>query len=238
TRQELIAYRRIARKYQPDTVLLGICLNDMAEMQNNLSRPPRWLAALNSRSAIVRRVVRAEEREIAEVEELFQAPDSPKVRSAFARMFAALRILRDEVAKDGARFAVLVFPFRFQLEGKAPPPVAQETIAAFCREERLACVDLLPAVRRLGPAAFHDIDHFSVAGARLGAGEVLASGLVATTPSSPGATPLTTAAAEGGAALPLPELVSALRGSDDRQKVAAARAVGRLGPKAADAVPA
>jgi HEAT repeat protein/lysophospholipase L1-like esterase len=238
TRQELIAYRRIARKYRPDTVLLGICLNDVAEMQNNLSRPPRWLAALHRRSAIVRRVVHAEEREIAEVDELFRAPDSPKVRSAFARMFADLRVLRDEVAKDGARFAVLVFPFRFQVEGKAPRPVAQETIAAFCREERMACVDLLPAVRRLGPAAFHDIDHFSVGGARLVAEEVLASGLVTAAQPSPGVVSVTSALVAAGAAHPLPDLVSALRGSDDREKVAAARAVGRLGPKAADAVPA
>src|SRR6185503_5391297 len=52
TRQELIAYRRIARRYHPDQVILGICLNDIPEMQNNLSRPPRWLTGLFRRSAL------------------------------------------------------------------------------------------------------------------------------------------------------------------------------------------
>ena len=76
TRQELIAYRRIARAYHPDIVLLGICLNDFAEMQNNLARPPAWLAALHLRSALVRRIVRAEDREIGSIEELFAEPPS------------------------------------------------------------------------------------------------------------------------------------------------------------------
>src|SRR5262245_27928479 len=37
-RQELIAYRRICRRYKPDLLLVGVCLNDVADMQNNLSR--------------------------------------------------------------------------------------------------------------------------------------------------------------------------------------------------------
>jgi HEAT repeat protein/lysophospholipase L1-like esterase len=242
TRQERIAYRRIARKYRPDVVLLGLCLNDVAEMQNNLSRPPGWLAALHRRSALVRRVVRADEREIAEVEELFRARDSPKVRAGFLRMFEEVRLLRQEVERDGARFAVLVFPFRFQVEPKPPPPTVQETIAAFCREERLSCLDLLPAIRRAGPDAFHDIDHFSVAGARVVAEEALASGVLAPSPAAEVGS--RAAGAAGGAPVdasasrPLPELVAALRGPGDRERVAAARALGRLGPKAAEAVPA
>lgn len=73
TRQELIADRRIVRRYRPDQVLLGLCLADVAEMQNNLSRPPRLLAQLHRRSALVRWIVGARRREIAAVEELFSA---------------------------------------------------------------------------------------------------------------------------------------------------------------------
>ena len=40
TRQERIAYRRIARRYSPDHVLLAVCLNDIPELQDNLARPP------------------------------------------------------------------------------------------------------------------------------------------------------------------------------------------------------
>jgi lysophospholipase L1-like esterase len=40
TRQERIAYARIVRDYRPDAVVLAVCLNDIPELQNNLSRPP------------------------------------------------------------------------------------------------------------------------------------------------------------------------------------------------------
>ena len=234
TRQELIAYRRIARKYRPDVVLLGICLNDVAEMQNNLTRPPRWLTALYVRSALVRRLVGAERREIAEVEQLFSDKDSPRVREGFARVFADVRILRDEVTKDGARFAVLVFPFRFQVKRDAPPPSAQETIAAFCQTEGIPCLDLLPALGQAGPESFQDIDHFSAAGARLVAEQVLASGLVGSVPEP--AVPSTAIARPSTA--DLPALVATLGGGGDRDRVAAARALARLGPRARRAVPA
>jgi HEAT repeat protein/lysophospholipase L1-like esterase len=234
TRQELIAYRRVARKYRPDVVILGICLNDVAEMQNNLSRPPRWLAALYRRSALVRRLVRAREREIAQVEQLFSEPDSPGVRAGYARMFADLKTLRDEVRSDGAAFAVLIFPFRFQVKPEAPPPYAQRTIAAFCKAQGIPYLDLLPAIGRAGRESFHDIDHFSAAGARLVAAEVLASGLVGTT-SSPS---LMSQAAEAPRAADVPGSIGALAHGSDRDRVAATRALARLGPAAHEAAPA
>jgi hypothetical protein len=80
TRQERIAYRRIARPYGPDHVVLGVCLNDIPELQNNLAQPPWLVSLLHRRSALVRRVVDAPGREIRSVEELFRAPDSPKVK--------------------------------------------------------------------------------------------------------------------------------------------------------------
>jgi HEAT repeat protein/lysophospholipase L1-like esterase len=233
TRQELIAYRRIARKYRPDVVLLGICLNDVAEMEDNLSRPPRWLAALYRRSALVRRLVRAREREIADVEQLFSERDSPGVRAGYARVFADLLALRDEVKADGAAFAVLIFPFRFQTLPDAPPPSAQETIAAFCKAEGIPYLDLLPAIRRAGPESFHDIDHFSVAGAHLVASEVLASGLVGTTSS-----PLTAPQEIEPRVADVPALIGTLAHVDDHERVTAARALARLGPAAHGAAPA
>lgn len=110
TRQQLIAYRRIARRYRPDLVLLGICLNDFAEMRNNLTRPPAILARLHEQSALVRRLVRAQDREIGSIGELFAEPASAKVEDGFRRVFGDLRTLRDEVRADGARLAVLSCP--------------------------------------------------------------------------------------------------------------------------------
>ena len=147
-------------------------------MQNNLSRPPKLIAALYRRSALVRRLVGAREREIGAVEELFRSPDSPNVRRGYERMFADLRALRDEVHADGARLGILVFPFRFQVAKGAPPPLAQATIAEFCTREGIPLLDLLPALATAGEDAFHDYDHFSEAGARLVAEQALRSALI------------------------------------------------------------
>ncbi|HET7293561.1 MAG TPA: HEAT repeat domain-containing protein [Vicinamibacteria bacterium] len=172
TRQQRIAWERIARRYRPDQAILAVCLNDLAELQNNLARPPRWLSWLHERSALVRRAVDASGREIGSVEELFREPDAERVRHAFALFHDEVRALRRAVEADGARLDVAVLPFRFQVEPGAPQPTAQASILAFCAREGLRCVDLLPALGRLGAAAFVDYDHLSAAGARVVASEL------------------------------------------------------------------
>ncbi len=178
TRQQVIAYKTIARDYKPDQVILGVCLNDIPELQNNLTRPPRWLQALHERSALARRIVNARSREIGSVEELLRDKDSPKVKEAFVRFFGEVRTLRAEVEKDGATLSVVVFPFRFQVTPAAPPPAAQEAIAKFCTAEGLRCFDLLPALRATGEAAFVDYDHLSPSGAGVVVDAVVAAGIV------------------------------------------------------------
>jgi len=178
SRQQRTAYRRIARKYQPDHVLLGICLNDVAELQNNLARPPAWLSLLHRRSALVRRVVDAPGREIRNVEEMLEQPNSPTVQEGFARLFLELTALRDEVGADGASLSVAIFPFRFQLASDAPPATAQTRIATFCESSGIPHIDLLPALRERGSRAFHDYDHLSPEGARLVAGTLERSRLL------------------------------------------------------------
>ena len=42
--QQVIAYQRVARKYRPDQVLLGVCLNDIPELTSNLNPPPAQLS--------------------------------------------------------------------------------------------------------------------------------------------------------------------------------------------------
>ncbi len=153
--------------------MLGVCLNDIPEMQNNLVRPPRFLGALHEHSALVRSLVRAREREIHDVEELFTEAGSAKVREGFSRFFSELRALRNGVHTDGATFSVLVFPFRFQVLPGAPPPVAQKAILDFCHDEGIDCLDLLPVLQSQGTAAFSDYDHLSAAGSSLVARAVL-----------------------------------------------------------------
>jgi len=185
TRQQRIAWQRIARAYRPDQAVLAVCLNDIPELFNNLARPPRWLRSLHARSALVRLLVNAEGREIDSVERLFGEADTPRVRDALARFLEEVRALRREVEADGATLALVVFPFRFQVEPGAPAPVVQRRIADFCGAERLRCLDLLPTIARVGPSAFLDYDHLSPSGAQLVADTLHAGGLLAEADSDP-----------------------------------------------------
>ncbi len=179
TRQERIAYERIARKYKPDVVVLAVCLNDLAELQINLTKPPGFLLALFKHSATVRIALGASRREIGAVEELFTASDSPRVDNAFRLFFDEVRALRDEVKKDGARFRLVLAPFRFQLEANAPVPTVQRRIGDFARAESLPLTDLLtPMVGSPSPGSlFLDYDHFSVLGHEQVAGWLAAEGI-------------------------------------------------------------
>jgi HEAT repeat protein len=264
TRQERIAYERIARRYHPDQVLLAVCLNDIPELQNNLTRPPPWLAALHQRSALARRIVNAPGREIDSVERLFDQKDSPRVREAMARFFDEVRALRRAAETDGATFGLIVFPFRFQVEAQAPSPAVQQAIAAFCKTESLKCLDMLPTLAPTGPAAFLDYDHLSVSGAALTADAILASGLLPEGRSDadvlrrrfagapPNAGPLTAALSDRDAEVraaaawrletagaltepAIPKLQAALGDEQEIVRTAAARALGALGPKARSA---
>jgi HEAT repeat protein len=234
TRQERTAWQRIARAYQPDQVILAVCLNDIPELFNNLSRPPRWLTRLHERSAVVRLLVDAEGREIDNVERLFAEPDSPRVREAMDRFFDEVRALRQEVEATGATFAVVVFPFRFQVGPEAPPPVVQQKIAAFCESERLQCLDLLPTLGRVGPSAFVDYDHLSPAGASLVADTLYASDLLVR--GDPAVDLLR--GALGDRAAEVPALASALASAESTGvRAECAAALGALGPAARVAMP-
>jgi len=237
THQELLAYQRIARKYRPDVVLVGVCLNDIPELGNNLSRPPAWVGDLYRHFALVRRLVAASHREIRSVEELMQEPESEKVRRAYGHLFEHLRTLRDEVQADGARFGVLVFPFRLQLEPDSPPPIPQRKIAAFCAEEGIPHLDLLPAIRAAGEDAFVDYDHFSPLGSQVVASQVVAADLVP--PGSEGAgLPSEIEEHLEGPHAPLPALLEALGSADPVRRAGAAKAIALLGDEAVAARPA
>jgi HEAT repeat protein len=235
TRQERTAWQRIARAYHPDEALLAVCLNDIPELFNNLSRPPRWLTRLHERSAVVRLLVDAEGREIDSVERLFAEPDAPRVREAMGRFFDEVRALRRDVEADGATFAVVVFPFRFQVGPGSPPPVVQQRITAFCESERLRCLDLLPTLGRVGPSAFADYDHLSPSGSLLVADTLYASGLLGRGDSVSGLL----RDALGDDAGDVSALTTALaRAGSPGVRTECASALGRLGPAGRAAVPA
>ncbi len=241
TRQQRTAFQRIASRYHPDQVIVGLCLNDVEELQNNLERPPRLLAQLHRRSALVRRLVHAETRQIHGIEELFT--DSERVRAGFERLFAELRLLRDEVAAQGATLSVLVFPVELQY-GKTPPaPRAQERVAAFCAREGIRCLDLRPALAPLGKRAFLDLLHFTLPGRRVVAERVLAERLIPDQVVAARALASALGDESGPSGAPalhagrLPQIEQALGSASVRARAEAAWALGRLGPAAAAAAP-
>ena len=179
TRQERIAYQRIVRKYRPDRVVLGLCLNDIAEMQNNLSRPAGPLATAYRHSYLVRALMSAQRWEIERVADLFTDTDSGPVRRGWQLTLDEISRLAEEIRRDGARFALLVLPFRFQVGERPPPPIPQQLLEAFARAEGIDYLDALPALRPLGVEGFIDYDHLSRRGAEAVAEAIVASGLLA-----------------------------------------------------------
>jgi len=123
-------------------------------------------------------VLRAREREIARVEELFLFPDSERVRRGFELTLEEIRALAEEVRADGARFTLLVFPFRFQVEEGTASPGPQQRLERFSRESGIPYLDLLPALRGAGREAFLDYDHLSPKGAERVARALVKSGLL------------------------------------------------------------
>jgi HEAT repeat protein/lysophospholipase L1-like esterase len=229
TRQERLAYERLIRPYRPDLVLLGVCLNDIPEIQNNLAKPPGWLQAMHERSALVRFVVGGHRREIQRVEQLFTRHDAPVVREAMARFFDEVRALAASTKADGAELRLLVFPFRFQVVDSAPAPLVQAEIEAFCAREGLRCLDARPRLVTVGEKAFVDYDHLSAEGVDAVVDELLTSDVVPRPPSD--------AEALGARDGDVSRLVRAAEDGDGRVRAAAVAQLGRLGPKAAPATP-
>jgi len=167
TRQQVAAYRRICRKYAPDQVLLCVCLNDITEIENLSSGPPpRLISWLMRYSAFVSAVVDAEGRQLRSVRELVRNPGAPEWTAKLETFFSIVRELEEETQADDCGLALVLLPFRFQLDSAAPAPTVQRQIAAFCATRSIPCLDLLPTLRHTENEVFVDDSHLSFFGAR------------------------------------------------------------------------
>ena len=230
TRQERRAFVEVARPYGPDLVLLVVCLNDMEELQNNLSRPSRVLGWLHRHSALVRRIVNAEARSIRNVEELLT--DSENSRRAQARFFAELDRLHADVEAADARLAVMLLPVESQVEGRSPSRLPQERVGAWCAARDIRFLDPIEALPP-GRGLFEDIVHLSPEGRRVIARYLLDAGLL-----PPEATDVAALRAaldpEDPATASLGRLAEALeRGDPSRKRAEAAWQIGRRPPSPA-----
>ncbi len=174
TLQQVTAYNLLIRKYQPNHIFLGFCLNDVAEMHNNLQEPPPAILSVSLRySALLRWLIQAKEREISEVRELFDPNPSQAVEDGWRRVFGELDRLNQITQADHCALSVVILPFRFQLLSSAPAPLAQERLKSWCRQKVIPCIDMLSVLKNIGTRSFIDESHLSLTGAKAVAQELL-----------------------------------------------------------------
>jgi lysophospholipase L1-like esterase len=185
TFQEARLYRRLAPAIEPDLVLLGFCLNDVTERYVTLADygGPRffmrnvdtwrdvgalrrlWLSsAVRSAFAISARGL-ASRLETYNVGSLWRRPDAPEIRAAWQLVFGELDELAAAVQADGARLALVAFPYRLQLRD-ARAALPQQTLAQFAAARGIELLDLLPLLQAQPDARrlFLDANHLSAAG--------------------------------------------------------------------------
>jgi lysophospholipase L1-like esterase len=182
TRQELAFYREHGPELCPDLVLVGFVLNDVNELKRGLveigaerslaaTRAITWLATRSAAFAFVKETYATAldpaSREIGAVHDLVQRADAPEVQHAMDLVENDLQTLAVLVHERGARFGLVLFPFRFQLEGEnldAP----QARLRSFAASNQIPVFDTIPVLRQHEPGdVLMDHDHFTALGHRV-----------------------------------------------------------------------
>lgn len=178
TRQQRYGYERIARPYSPDLVILGVCLNDVAEMKVNLTAPPPQITSLLYQNTNLGRwLLRPHAREIYRVEELFERANEPRIQEGWQLLFDEVEQIARAVSNDGGEFVVLLFPFRMQVEPNPPQAIPQQLFRDYCAHKSIRYLDGLEALAPLGAEGFVDYDHLSLLGAHAIAEQVILQGM-------------------------------------------------------------
>lgn len=191
TWQELLLLKRDGLRYEPDLLVLGIVLNDVAEKldygfwQEDKLRSlaaASWIARWSQRSALVwgaqvigRRLrighIDISAKQVNDVKRLIYEGDTPEVRQAWQDTFATLDELAAFCEAHDLPLLILTFPFTFQLHNPDDLNLPQQQILAYAQQRNLPHLDLLPPLAEkarqsnLTPdSLFLDIDHLSVLG--------------------------------------------------------------------------
>jgi lysophospholipase L1-like esterase len=166
--QELASLETRWLEYEPDLVLLGYFVNDPGLPGIQGERPSGFyhellsfvspgrgglLESLRQRSALVDFVLdatfrRARVHEWARGGEALHEDDF----EGWVRTRAAIVRERDLARARGARFAVLLLPFLVRWNDGLLSTEPYRTVAAFCAQEEIPCLDLEPAFAGRDPA--------------------------------------------------------------------------------------
>lgn len=185
--------------YQPDLVVLGFCLNDVTEkfalarygghmhdpetaaLGRRLRNCGLYRLAIMSYARLNRSRGMETDELMADLKvmDLFMRPDTTRVDRAWRETEEDLQGLAQLCQLARVPLGVVCFPYEFQLPSNSPPPHPQRRLAAWCGDNAVPFLDLLPAMRNSanappseGPRLMLDACHPSSSGHLLAAREI------------------------------------------------------------------
>lgn len=187
TFQSLEQWRLKGKALNPDIVILGYCLNDATERYSTVASyggrnvflgvdtsqalPPlqRFLRGLALYRYISMKLQqKAKSEETYSVRRLFEEPLAPPLRGAWEKNSKEIILLKEDVAQEGKKFLLVVFPYFFQLLMKEEGEVHPKRILALCEQNHIECLNLLPVFRaHAEEGLFLDGNHLNPTGHRL-----------------------------------------------------------------------
>ena len=221
TAEEILLWDHLGASLRPDLVVVGFYPNDvrnnadrrlfaLREGQVVPRRAPplpkvrwvydirRWLGARSHLYILFTEGLELLDRTEAgagaplEAEDVFAREPSPRVAQGWELTLALLETLRARAESAGARFAVVLFPTRFQVDdalwmaqarargmdaSSYDLRVPQEKLVPWAAERGIVLLDLLPVFRdaNRGNSFYHAVDaHWNEAGHRLAADAIYA----------------------------------------------------------------
>ncbi len=197
--QEYIYLKKEGIKYDPDLVVIGFVLNDVTEKFALVRFGGKGLGKLSETYLSVidtlaedfalvffmrklsRRVVfgedssqMAHEMESLNVKSLFTKPDAPNIRKAWKLTLEHLDDIVLFCRERDIPFLLIVFPYQLQFDEEREPPIPQEIIGEYARNEGVTYIDLLPSLEeKMSNLDVEEYDvyidslHFSTLGCRI-----------------------------------------------------------------------
>jgi lysophospholipase L1-like esterase len=153
TDSEITYLEKVALGFEPDLVVVVFVPND-ADYAGNLDvgkdfrksyEPPEFLRGSYVLSFVYATISReiVGSRYIADLTEAALSDDANRFK--WLRAFTQLTHGRELAASVGSRYAVVVFPFMFQLDGDYPLQAIHQRVAELARRESIPHLDLLDA---------------------------------------------------------------------------------------------
>jgi len=175
-RQHRLFLEQHGPSLRPDLVLATVVLNDLPELQKGQAElrasvesanALNWLAERSGVAVAVRQALAASDNPFerpASVRQLATDSDSEESQRSMALEFEELRGLAAAARAQDIPLALVILPFRFQLE-EADSDGPQKQLKAFAKSEGIWTLDLLPTLRRSSPeSVFLDQVHLSERG--------------------------------------------------------------------------